>query len=352
MINPSSQPLGFDPSEAPGVHFSVDFQEQPVSAGMLLRHARESAGLHIAALAVALKVPVKKLEALEMDRHDLLPDTVFVRALASSVCRTLKIDATPVLALLPQAVVPSYRQAPVSAQSSFSAYPSSARPLNLASVSGPALMAGLLLVAGAAVLVFLPAIKDAVASVNARGLNGDSVLGAVTGLRIGLSAGDGSSESTFAPMSAVPGVANASVPPVDNDASRDAVANSLTALSLSPLPTVASVALAPMAAVNGLRPAAEAVSPTVPLIAADSSGPDRLVTFSAATQSSWVKVTDAKGAVVLSRTIAPGEAVFAAGALPLSVVVGRADATRVQVRGQAFDLAAYSRENIARFEVK
>jgi cytoskeleton protein RodZ len=87
-------------------------------------------------------------------------------------------------------------------------------------------------------------------------------------------------------------------------------------------------------------------------MAVDPAVPDRLVTFSAATQSSWVKVTDAKGAVVLSRTIAPGEAVYAAGALPLSVVVGRADATRVQVRGQAFDLAAHSRENVARFEVK
>jgi cytoskeleton protein RodZ len=53
--------------------------------------------MHIAALAVSLKVPVKKLEALEQNRFDLLPDSVFVRALASSVCRTLKLDAAAVL---------------------------------------------------------------------------------------------------------------------------------------------------------------------------------------------------------------------------------------------------------------
>ena len=47
------------------------------SAGMLLRQAREAAGVHIGALSVSLKVPVKKLEALEADRHDLLPDAVF-----------------------------------------------------------------------------------------------------------------------------------------------------------------------------------------------------------------------------------------------------------------------------------
>ena len=66
--------------------------EPDLTAGMLIRRAREASGLHIAALAVSLKVPVKKLEALEANRFELLPDAVFVRALAGSVCRTLKID--------------------------------------------------------------------------------------------------------------------------------------------------------------------------------------------------------------------------------------------------------------------
>ena len=41
---------------------------------------------------------MRKLEALEDDRYDQLPDAVFARALASSVCRTLKVDPQPVLA--------------------------------------------------------------------------------------------------------------------------------------------------------------------------------------------------------------------------------------------------------------
>ena len=72
------------------------------SAGALLRAARERQGLHIAALAAAIKVPQRKLEALEADRYDELPDATFTRALAQTVCRALKIDAAPVLALLPQ----------------------------------------------------------------------------------------------------------------------------------------------------------------------------------------------------------------------------------------------------------
>ena len=98
-----------------GGHLMTDPEQTPApdaeapagpSAGTLLREAREAAGLHIAALAVALKVPVRKLEALEADQLDQLPDAVVVRALASSVCRTLKVDPTPVLQLLPQTTAP------------------------------------------------------------------------------------------------------------------------------------------------------------------------------------------------------------------------------------------------------
>jgi cytoskeleton protein RodZ len=71
------------------------------SAGRLLREARERQGLHIAALAAAIKVAPKKLELLEADRFDALPDATFTRALAQTVCRALKIDPAAVLVLLP-----------------------------------------------------------------------------------------------------------------------------------------------------------------------------------------------------------------------------------------------------------
>ena len=72
------------------------------SAGALLRAARERQGLHIAALAAAIKIPQRKLEALEADRFDELPDATFTRALAHHACvELLKIDAAPVLAQLP-----------------------------------------------------------------------------------------------------------------------------------------------------------------------------------------------------------------------------------------------------------
>jgi len=48
----------------------------------------------------------------------------------------------------------------------------------------------------------------------------------------------------------------------------------------------------------------------------------------------------------------PGDATGISGVLPLSVVVGRADVTDVEVKGKPFNLAAFAKDNVARFEVK
>ena len=67
-----------------------------------MRSAREKAGVHLGVLSVNLKVSIKQLEALEADQFQHLPEPVFARALAAKVCRFLKIDSEPVLALMPQ----------------------------------------------------------------------------------------------------------------------------------------------------------------------------------------------------------------------------------------------------------
>ena len=54
-------------------------------------------------LASSIKVAPAKLEALELGQYDRLPDANFARALAMTVCRTLRIDPTEVLASLPAA---------------------------------------------------------------------------------------------------------------------------------------------------------------------------------------------------------------------------------------------------------
>ena len=306
--------------------------EPAISAGTMLRQAREAAGLHIAALAVALKVPVKKIEALESDRFDQLPDSVFVRALAASVCRTLKLDAVPVLALLPRSGKSQLGQQRSSINTPFRSPSDGAGPSLWGQISRPAVLAGLLLLLGALVLIFMPAVQQQ-----------ETLVQPVTEP---FAAG---SVSTYPPatMPAAPaltslqaqdGVKPAATLDPDLAATKPALAPVLQ-VPLSSAPVL------PLAGSNPNPAAALAVPSAAPSTA---SG---IIVFTAKGES-WVEVTDAKGSVVLRRILAAGESAGASGVLPLAAVVGRVDATQVQVRGQAFDLMAVSKDNVARFEVK
>ena len=292
------------------------------TAGTLLREARMEAGLHIAALAVALKVPVAKLEALEADNFAVLPDTVFVRALASSVCRTLKIDPAPILALLPQSKSPRLVagnagiNAPVKGSSSSAGNGSFAPASSGGKKSWAITVVVLALLVGALAIMFVPADRNPF----------------------------GSSADDEVPAS----------PPVSAQEPQAPVAVASSAAAAAPVPAAAAVAAsAPAPSV------AVAASAAAPAVAAAASTPEAAAATSAssvltlsARGASWVQVRDANGTIALQKNLAVGESVAVSGTLPLAVVIGRADVTDVFVRGKPFALSAVSRENVARFEVK
>lgn len=305
-------------------------QGMSVTAGALLRDAREAAGLHIAALAVALKVPVAKLEALEADNFSALPDMVFVRALASSVCRTLKIDPQAVLALLPQGEGPRLSAGDVGLNAPVKGFAgrSSAAPFKGAGTRSFVWAVGLLLI-GAALMMFLP-----------RGLDAD------------LSALLKQPETTTKiPM------------PTGNVAQEISVAVGAEQRVPSAAPAAAAAAAVgvgvELPAGESIKPAGIASHPIVlPSVAASApssapaaDAPSGVLAFKARSDS-WIQVRDAAGALVLQRNLAPNELVSVSGVLPLAVVIGRADATEVFVRGKPYDIGPVSRENVARFEVK
>ncbi|MCW5650678.1 MAG: helix-turn-helix domain-containing protein [Ramlibacter sp.] len=313
-------------------------QDNTVTAGALLREAREAAGLHIAALAVSLKVPVRKLEALEEDRLDQLPDAVFVRALASSVCRTLKVDPAPVLARLPQTAVPRLAHDQSGINAPFRPPNDVARPSWADQLTRPVVLAVAALLLGALVLVLLPSMQRAVKGMQPEA---DVALPVTSPGGAPMPAGaDASSGTTVVVSPAVPAaVATPASPTVSVVASTPTVVS--PTLVVNPTTTVAkaataSVPVAPAPAVAASGP----VLPTTGTLVFKASG------------ESWVEVTDAKGVVAVRKTLVAGETVGASGAMPLAVVIGRADATTVQVRGKPFDLGAVSRDNVARFEIK
>jgi cytoskeleton protein RodZ len=71
-----------------------------------------------------------------------------------------------------------------------------------------------------------------------------------------------------------------------------------------------------------------------------------------AVNESWIEVINGSGVQVVQRVLRPGETLDFSTAMPYSVVVGRADAVQVTVRGQPFDVMPYARNSVARFEVK
>ena len=71
-----------------------------------------------------------------------------------------------------------------------------------------------------------------------------------------------------------------------------------------------------------------------------------------ATGESWIEVINGSGTQVMQRVLKPGDVVDFSTSPPYSVVVGRADAVQVTVRGKPLDVLPYARNSVARFEVK
>jgi len=320
----------------------ADLSGDGVTAGALLREAREAAGLHVATLAATLKVPVRKLEALEEDRYDILGDAVFLRALASSICRTLKIDPQPVLQRLPQTASPRLVQEGEGINAPFRAPGDGPSPGILDQVSRPVVLTVLALLLGALALILLPMAqhpREAAPAANRT----EPVMPPP-----GAAANE---PSAPVPVESAPAPAPAE--PVPAPVAAAPVAPAPAAPAANPAPTTrAAVTPAPAASAVAARSAASAVVAAAPAAQAAASGPINargVVVFRTKAQS-WVEVTDATGTTVFRRLMEPGESAGASGALPLSVVVGNVEATEVQVRGKPYNLV--SRDNVARFEVK
>lgn len=272
---------------------------EKLTAGQMLRHARQARGLHIAALATSIKVLPKKLEALEADRYDELPDATFTRALAQTVCRSLKIDPVPVLALLPRNSGMQLERAESSLNAPFrdrQGHPGRSSDSKSWGERLPLrLWLPLLLVLGALALYFSP--------------------------------------DSFHPWRAI--LSNEAPP-------GDAAASASTGLPADPAAS-ATDALLPVQ-----PPVAEALA--APAVGAASASAALLELR--VSKDSWIEVQDGGARPLLMRLVTAQEVVALNGSLPLRLKVGNASSTTVRFRGQLVDLAPATRDNVARLELK
>lgn len=315
------------------------------SAGVLLRNAREAAGLNIDFLAGILKVPVKKLDALEAGRLNELPDAVFVRALASSICRTLKIDSSQVLQKLPKNISFKSTHLGVSINTPFRTPNDGPRPSFWRLTSRPAVLSGVLLLLSAGVIVMLPAVKSSVNNTTSNLIAETSKIESAALTRLAVLPGQAAEDLALTPISA-PDIPSAPI------VSRN---QNMVPISV-PLPSVIPAQTVKALDTSAAYSQYSTFSPSPSLPAEIPRETVKLPTTSivefSAKGASWVEVTDGKGTVVLRRTLSAGETAAASGVLPLTAVVGKADATEVKIRGKGFDLSSITKDNVARFEVK
>jgi cytoskeleton protein RodZ len=274
------------------------------SAGALLREARQARGMHIAALAAAIKVSPRKLEALENDRYDELVDATFTRALAQTVCRALKIDAEPVLSRLPQTQekglhVSAGLNAPLRQRSV--RRDNGERP----ALSRPVVWGSVALLAAAAAVYFLP-------------------------------------PNLFSGYFGHASATAASAPDVTS-----APAASTPVAPVLPASAPAAAPAAPSPAATAM-PASAAAPASLPTPAVAGGGNDLVVR--ALSGPTWLEVQDANGKLLVSRMVAEGESVSLAGPTPLRVKIGNAPATQVSFRGEPVPLARD--KTLVRLELK
>jgi len=276
-------------------------------AGSLLRTSRDAAGLSLEALAAVVKVPVRKLEALEAGRLDALPESVYVRGMVVGICRVLHADPQAILALLPLTPAKPLQQQGAIAPVLFQTVGAESPYSLLEVIAKPYVRWALTMVLGAALLYFWPDIASLSRQVTA--------------------------DAEVLPVSQ-PWVANGTVASVPEQVTGSVPTSSEAVGDIYPSTALTSA---------GDQASAAAKAPSV--------STEETVRFKARGKT-WVEVTDNKGVVVLRRVLVDGDQAGVDGQSPLAVVIGNADVTDVWIRGKVFEIKSISQGNVARFEVK
>ena len=296
MTNADEATIGL---RVPSEFADAERAEKAPSVGQQLQRARLDLGMSLESLSARLKVSVPRLQAFENDEFEKGSNLHSGRAMVASVARFLGLEATPLLAQLPQ---PAPRGPASGMQEAVGAFTKETRLAMLREEPGPVsavwwIALFLLLMAG--LIFFYPQIAQM-------------------------------SQAALIAAAPQPSAPAAPAPQAElQDAAVQAVPATSPWASMPEAPALATV------------PDRGASTPKLapPVLVFKARG------------STWVEVTDAKGTVLLRRTLAASEAAEVLGDLPLAVVVGRADHTDVLVRGAPFSLEMHSQDNVARFRV-
>lgn len=267
----------------------------PASFGARLQWQRERLGLSVTDVAARLRLHPNQVRALEKEALSALPEAAYVRGFVRGYARVLDLDPAPLLADLGLKLAPAAASV-VDGMTQARDY-SPVRAAAREHASRKIVMAG-------AVLLLI-------------------ALGALGWY------------ATHQPRPEPPPAVTPA--PTAPAASRGAPAPNTSS-------DAGSAPSAPAAAAPDNAAAADTAALTTPVTPA----PFLKVRF---TGPSWVEVKDAEGKVLLSQHSAAGAEHVIEGTPPFYVVIGDTTKAAVEVRGESYDLAPHTRQNVARFTV-
>lgn len=335
--------------------FAVDAGRE-ASIGDVLRQVRESRGESLSDVAHALKLSARQIEALELERFDLLPGPAFVRGFLRNYARYVGVDLEARIAQLnfgdnSQGV----RLAPVTNATGDMPTGEGAR-----NVLKPAMIVivGMVVVLAAGWYFdwFKVDQTEPVSTVTSRGVTPSMGGGASSGFEA--SPPESMTMLPSAPASAQ-GVAEpgpgdeaagdqvASVPDASGSGSDASQGAAVGPDVVQGADTVAAAAVAD--APNDTTVAAE--SPTAEAAPEASDELGRLV-FSLSGES-WIQVRDGEGAALYTGTGSAGTTRTVQGKPPFSIVVGNAGLVSLEYDGEPVDLSPHIRSGgVARMTVQ
>ena len=275
----------------------------PTSFGARLQWQRERLGLSVTDVAARLRLHPNQVRALEQEALSALPEAAYVRGFVRGYARVLDLDPAPLLADLGQKLVPAAASV-VDGMAQARDY-SPVRAAAREHASRKIVMAG-------AVLLLI-------------------ALGALGWYATHQPRREPPPAVTSTPTPPVPASPSTPVPVTSGDAGSVPPTGAAPAAPAAATPDAATAA----ADTAGLTTPV----PLAPLLRIRFSGP------------SWVEVKDAEGKVLLSQHSAAGAEHVIEGTPPFYVVIGDTAKAAVEVRGENYDLAPHTRQNVARFTV-
>ncbi|WP_394777709.1 helix-turn-helix domain-containing protein [Undibacterium sp.] len=348
------------------------------SAGGQLAAARKQKNMSVQQVADQLKLSPRQVAAMEANQFDALPKAVIVRGFVRSYAKLLKIEAEPIIALLPQDATPAGAQVSALKPAMATPFMESRLPLlNRPDANNNKYIwgAGLLAVAAAAFFAFqkfehsgflkdlFPAASSPVAASAA------SEPAENTAMQSATPSGDeqpGSGQS----MQPLPAIQDAGgkVADADNAAAKPEAekkaAEPVSTIAAVPAPVAATASPGPAVAAPATVAGALARPATAPAATAASAPAAVAVVASPAAadpanamklkfrQDSWVQVKRANGTVVTSHLAKAGTEESFDVKEPLQVRLGNASGVDGQLRGAAMEIQGGKDSNVVNLNVK